>query len=307
MRRLGLYPLRRILAPSLVLTVTAPAFLSGWTIACGTNASVENLGSKIVTQVAVLVQYRLESQLRQAHEVLNGRLPKRLNAADTKRAHASLREPTRLEPLAFALTLRSPDVPVLHFANLPGEYFGVDATAEGVKLAVHGRNGRGCQFHSVCELGNRSKLLMAELGSSAPHSTVWYREAPQVRERVFSLVRISAAGQELVISLFQAVFDLDRGAAGVFPTNLHLRHLAEVLRTQRISGHGGTLFDDDKCAVVASSAGDLFNADAGRFERRRLAFAAQQFGRGEVPTASGSRFLRQRLSCLHSATWIRRA
>ena len=49
---------------------------------------------------------------------------------------ALLRDPARFESAAFALTRQAGDVPALHFANLRGEYFGVEATPEGTRIGV---------------------------------------------------------------------------------------------------------------------------------------------------------------------------
>ena len=56
--------------------------------------------------------------------------------AQTAKAREWLRNPVRFEPTAFVLTRLSPEVPTVHFANLRGEYFGVEATPEGTRVAV---------------------------------------------------------------------------------------------------------------------------------------------------------------------------
>jgi hypothetical protein len=45
--------------------------------------------------------------------------------------------------------------------------------------------------------------------------------------------------RQLFVSLSQPVYDIDGGVAGVFGVDLHLKQLADRLRTQRISAHGG--------------------------------------------------------------------
>ena len=67
-----------------------------------------------------------------------------------------------------------------------------------------------------------------------------------------------------MVSLSQPVYDADGGAAGVFGADLYLQHLADVLRTQRISSRGAAFVVDEKGLLVASSAGDaLFTGTAG--------------------------------------------
>ncbi|HSH88530.1 MAG TPA: response regulator, partial [Ramlibacter sp.] len=84
----------------------------------------------------------------------------------------------------------------------------------------------------------------------------------------FTPVRVSPERKQLTVSLAQPVFDADGGAAGVFGADLYLQHLADVLRTQRISSRGAAFIVDEKGLLVASSAGDaLFSASGASFER----------------------------------------
>jgi signal transduction histidine kinase/CheY-like chemotaxis protein/HPt (histidine-containing phosphotransfer) domain-containing protein len=270
-----MFPLRRILAASLVLLASVPAVLVAWTLGRASNESVEELAGKILTQVAALVQAGTENRLRQAHEVLNGLFPERLDASETERARAWLRQPARFEAMAFALTRLSGDVPVLHFANLRGEYLGVETTREGMRIALRPPAGTGRQFYLAREPGDRSHAQPAEAGNFEPRTTAWYTTAMQAKDRAFTPVRVSADRRQLMVSLAQPVFDADGGAAGVFATDLYLQPLADVLRTQRISARGAAFVVDEKGALVASSAGDaLFEQQGGRFERRSPAASA---------------------------------
>ncbi|HSV82685.1 MAG TPA: cache domain-containing protein, partial [Ramlibacter sp.] len=262
-------PLRRLLAASLVLLASVPAVLVAWVLVREANASVEELAGRLLTQVAALVQAGTEQQLRQAHEVLNGVFPARLSAAETERARAWLREPARFEAIAFVLARHSAEIPALHFANLRGEYFGVQAEPQGMKVGIRGPGGAGRAFYLAREPGDRSRGLAAESASFEPRTSVWYAGAMEAKDRVFSPVRVSPERRQLVVSLSQPVYDEDGGAAGVFAADLYLQRLSDVLRTQRISAHGGAFIIDEKGALVASSAGDpLFAQAQGRFERR---------------------------------------
>ncbi|MBI5276697.1 MAG: response regulator [Burkholderiales bacterium] len=268
-------PLRRILAASLVLLATVPALLVAWTLGRAGNASVEELAGRILTQVAALVQSGTEAELRQAHEVLNGLFPERLNAADTERARVWLRQPARFEPLAFALTRLSPAVPTLHFANLRGEYLGIEATAEGMKVGIRPLGGSGRSFYLAREPGDRARALPADPVNFEPRTTPWYSGAMQAKDRVFTPVRVSPDHEQLVVSLAQPVYDADGGAAGVFAADLYLKRLADSLRTQRISARGAAFVIDEKNALVASSAGDpLYEKVDWRHEMRSPAQSA---------------------------------
>ncbi|HVZ46225.1 MAG TPA: response regulator [Ramlibacter sp.] len=264
-----LVPLRRILAASLVLLATVPALLVAWTLVRASNESVDELAGRILTHVATLVQAGTENHLRQAHEVMNGLFRERLTPAETERARAWLREPAKFEPLAFALMRLSPEVPVLHFANLRGEYFGVEAVEQGMRIAVRPANGAGRDWWLAREPGDRHERLPSEPVNFEPRTTPWYGTAMQAKDRAFTPVRVSAESKQLVVSLAQPVFDADGGAAGVFAVDLHLQQLADVLRTQRISAHGAAFVVDERDALVASSAGDaLFEPVDGGFVRR---------------------------------------
>jgi signal transduction histidine kinase/DNA-binding response OmpR family regulator len=251
-----LFSLRRILAASLVLLAVVPALLVAWTLGRAGSASVEELGGRILGHVAERVQAGTENQLQTAHEVLNGVFPERLDAAQLARAREWLRNPARFEATAFALARLSPEAPALHFANLRGEYFGVEATPEGTRVAVRAMHGTSRSYWLAQEPGDRRKPLAMEASSFEPRTTVWYSGAMRARDRVFSPVRVSPERRQLVVSLSQPVFDADGGAAGVFATDLYLQRLAEVLRTQRISARGAAFVVDENNQLIASSAGD---------------------------------------------------
>jgi signal transduction histidine kinase/DNA-binding response OmpR family regulator len=265
MRRVSV---RRVLAATLVLLATVPALLVAWMLVRAGNASVDELAGKLLTQVAALVQADTEYQLRQAHDVLNGVLPERLQPAQLERARALLREPARLEATAFVLTRHSPEVPALHFANLHGDYLGVEATPAGMKVAVRQQSG-GRSIWLAQEPGDRSQRLADDSANFEPRTTAWYRSAMEAKGRVFSPVRVDPLRRQLVVSLSQPVYGTDGGVVGVAAVDLYLQELSKMLRTQRLSAHGGAFVVDERGALVASSAGDaLFTPAQGQFTRR---------------------------------------
>ena len=262
------FPLRGILAASLVLAATVPAVLVLWVMARSSSQAVEDLAGKILTQVAVLVQTGTEAHVRQAHDVLDGLFAEPLPAAELERARAWLREPTQFEAMAFALTRQSADVPVLHFGNLKGGYFGLERTAAGARVGVRKPDGQGRSFFQAGHPGDRSRPDAAETLNFEPRTTAWYAGALSAKGRVFTPVQVSGPRKQLMVSLSQPVYDADGGAAGVFGADLYLQHLADVLRTQRISSRGAAFVVDEKGLLVASSAGDvLFTGTAGAYQR----------------------------------------
>ncbi|MGV3569320.1 MAG: response regulator [Ramlibacter sp.] len=279
--------LRRLLAASLVLLATVPALLVALLLGRSATSSVEELAGALLTQVAAVVQAGTEHELGQAHDVLNGVFPERLAPAEQERARALLRAPQRLEPTAFVLARHSPSVPALHFANLRGEYFGLENTPQGMKVGIRAPGGAGRSFWLAAAPGDRSRPLPGEAGSFEPRTSAWYAGAMEAKGRVFSPLRVAPERRQLMVTLSQPVYDADGGAAGVFAADLYLQKLADVLRTQRISARGGAFVVDDKGALVASSAGDaVFVPAAGGFALRspadsanpiiRAAFAALQ-------------------------------
>src|SRR5205085_979478 len=138
-----LFPLRRILAASLVLLATVPALLVLWLMARASSQAVDDLAGKILTQVASSVQIGTEAHVRQVHDVLDGVFPERLAGAELERARQWLREPARFEAMAFALTRQSAAVPVFHIGNLRGEYFGLENSPEGARVGVRKPDGLG--------------------------------------------------------------------------------------------------------------------------------------------------------------------
>jgi signal transduction histidine kinase/DNA-binding response OmpR family regulator len=237
-------------------------------MARASSSAVEDLAGKILTQVAAQVQTGTEAHVQQVHAVLDGVFPERLAGAELDRARSALRSPVQFEAMAFGLTRQSADVPVMHFANLNGEYFGLESTANGAKIGIRKPDGSGRVFFDARFPGDRSHPAASEIRNFEPRSTLWYSGALRAKDRVFTPVQVSADRKELMVSLSQPVYDADGGAAGVFGADLYLRHLADVLRTQRISSHGAAFVVDEKGLLVASSAGDaLFTAEGGKFER----------------------------------------
>jgi signal transduction histidine kinase/DNA-binding response OmpR family regulator len=263
-----MFSLRRILSASLVLLATVPALLVLWLMSRASSEAVEDLAGKILTQVAAQVQIGTEAHVQQVHDVLNGVFPETLAGKELERARSGLRNPSQFEGMAFALTRQSPDVPVVHFANLKGEYFSVERTAESVRIGIRKPDGAGRLFYQASAPGDRSQSLEAEARNFEPRSTPWYAGALSAKGRVFTPVQVSATRKQLMVSLSQPVFDADGGAAGVFGADLYLQRLADVLRTQRISSRGAAFVVDEKGLLVASSAGDaLFTGEGGAFER----------------------------------------
>ncbi|HSV34419.1 MAG TPA: response regulator [Ramlibacter sp.] len=263
-----MFTLRRILTASLVLLAAVPAVLVLWMMARASTQAAEDLAGKILMQVAAVVQTGTEAHVRQAHDVLDGLFPERLGGAELDRARGWLREPARFEGMAFALARQSADVPVVHFGNLLGEYFGLEKTTDGARIAIRKPDGLGRVFFDARHPGDRSRPTDPEAGNFEPRSTPWYAGALMAQGRVFTPVRVSAARRQLMVSLSQPVYDADGGAAGVFGADLYLQDLADVLRTQRISSRGAAFVVDEKGLLVASSAGDaLFTGTPGQYQR----------------------------------------
>jgi signal transduction histidine kinase/DNA-binding response OmpR family regulator len=265
-----MFSLRRILTASLVLLATVPAALVLWMMARAGTGAVEDLAGKILTQVAAVVQADTEAHVRQAHDVLDGLFAENIGGAELDRARGWLREPARFEAMAFALARQSRDVPVIHFANRGGEYFGLERTDDGASVGIRKPGGAGRVFFKVAFPGDRTRPQSAEARNFEPRTTSWYAGALSAQGRVFTPVQVSAGRKQLMVSLSQPVYDGDGGAAGVFGADLYLQHLADVLRTQRISSHGAAFLVDEKGLLVASSAGDpLFRGAPGLPERTR--------------------------------------
>jgi signal transduction histidine kinase/DNA-binding response OmpR family regulator len=263
-----MFSLRRLLAVSLVLLAAVPALLVLWMLARASSDAVDDLAGTILTQVASTVQAGTEAQVQQVHGVLDGVLRERISGAELDRARAWLREPTRFEAMAFALTRQSPDVSVFHVGNLRGEYLGLEALADGARVSIRPQGGAGRTIYKAAYPGDRSRVEQSETRNFEPRSTPWYAGAVTAKGRVFTAVQVSAERKELMVSLSQPVYDPDGGVAGVVGADLYLQHLADLLRTQRISSYGAAFIIDEKGLLVASSAGDrLFTESEGKFQR----------------------------------------
>jgi len=265
-----LYSLRRILGFSLSLLALVPALLAAWLLTRASTSSVEEMAQGLLTQVAERIQLATEDHMRQAHVILNGLVSVRMTPAEEAQAREWLRHPAHFEAMAFALVHQTQDVPSVYLGTLLGAYLGMEATPEGVKVARREADGVGRQFFLSGRPGERGRPLAFETDNFEPRTRVWYAGAADAKGRVFSPVRVSMESRQLFVSLSQPVYDIDGGVAGVFGVDLHLKQLADRLRTQRISAHGAAFVVDERGALVASSAGDALFVDVGggRTERR---------------------------------------
>jgi signal transduction histidine kinase/CheY-like chemotaxis protein/HPt (histidine-containing phosphotransfer) domain-containing protein len=263
-----LFSLRRLLAASLVLLALVPALLVLWMLARASSQATQDLGGTILTQVAANVQTGTEAHVQQVHDVLTAIVGERPQGAELDRARAWLREPAKYEPMLFALTRQSPDVSVFHIGNLRGEYFSLHALEDGsTRVEIRPQGGVGRAIFKAVFPGDRQPIER-EQANFEPRSTPWYAGAVTAKGRVFTPVRVTGDGKQLMVSLSQPVYDPDGGVAGVFGADLHLKHLADLIRTQHISGHGAAYIVDEKGLFVASSAGDtLFTGTGASFER----------------------------------------
>jgi signal transduction histidine kinase/DNA-binding response OmpR family regulator len=268
-----MFSLRRLLAASLVLLAAVPALLIVWFLARASSEATQDLGGSILTHVAANVQAGTEAHVQQVHDAIGALVGERLGGAELQRARAWLREPAKYEAMEFALARQSQDVSVFHIGNLRGEYFGLQALPDGsARIEIRPPGGAGRLVYKAAFPGDR-KLVETEARNFEPRSTPWYADAVRAKGRVFTPVQVGADRHELMVSLAQPVYDADGGVAGVIGADLSLQHLANLIRTQRISAHGAAYVVDEKGLLVASSAGDtLF--DPSTLERTSPAHSA---------------------------------
>jgi hypothetical protein len=229
----------------------------------------KTLAGNVLTHVAAQVQTGTEDHLRQAHAVLNGLFPERMTPAHVAQAREWLRNPVQFEPMAFALTRQSAAVPTLYFGTCAANSWASRTRRTGAHVAVRPAGGAGRSVYQARQPGDRSRLLRSDKANFEPRLSHWYSSAMTAKDRVFSPVQVSVERKQLMVSLSQPVYDADGGAAGVFGTDLYLKPLADVLRTQRISSRGAAFVVDEKGALVASSAGDALFEPVDRQVRRR--------------------------------------
>ncbi|HEY8048888.1 MAG TPA: response regulator [Ramlibacter sp.] len=256
-----MFSLRRLLAASLVLLAAVPALLVVWMLTRASSQATQDLGGRILTQVAANVQTGTEAHIQQVHDVVGAIFAERLQGAELDRARAWLREPAKFEAMVFALARQSRDVSVFHIGNLNGEYFGLQSQGDGsARVEIRPPGGAGRLVYKAAYPGDRH-LIEKETRNFEPRSTPWYAGAVRAKGRVFTPVQVGAGHKELVVSLSQPVYDADGGVAGVIGADLSLQHLANLIRTQRISARGAAYIVDEKGLLVASSAGDtLFDS-----------------------------------------------
>ncbi|OOG43868.1 response regulator [Polaromonas sp. A23] len=261
--------LRRVLVTSLLAFAIVPSALVVWLMARGSERAVQDLAGGILFNVAARIQAGTEAHLSQAHTALNGLFPERLSAVQTEQARDWLRQSALFEPMAFALSRQSPDVPSLYFGNNRGEYFSVESATGGATVLLRGPTDTGLQAFMARRPGDRSRPLAVSQASFEPRTRSWYQGALAAKGRVFSAIQVGPGEPQLLVTLSQPVYDNDGGAAGVAGVDLYLQRLSALLQTQRLSAHGAAFIVDEAGALVAGSAGDaLFHDVQGQSVRR---------------------------------------
>lgn len=261
--------LRRVLVTSLLAFALVPSGLVVWLMARGSERSVQDLAGGILFNVAARIQAGTEAHLSQAHTALNGLFPERLSAAQTEQAREWMRQSALFEPMAFALSRQSPDVPSLYFGNNRGEYFSVESATGGATVLLRGPADTGVQAFMARRPGDRSRPLAVTQTSFEPRTRSWYQAALSAKGRVFSAIQVVPGQPQLLVTLSQPVYDNDGGAAGVAGVDLYLQRLSVLLQTQSLSARGAAFIVDESGALVAGSAGDpLFDDVQGQPVRR---------------------------------------
>ena len=257
--------LRRILVVSLLLFALVPAALVAGLMARSSSQAVEDLAGGILLNVAAKIQAGTEAHLGQAHNVLNGLFPERLNASQTEQAREWLRSGGAFESMAFALTRQSQDVAHLYFGNNRGEYFSVESAGSGATVSLRVPSDHALQVFVARRPGDRTKPLTIVPPAFEPRTRDWYQGALLAKGRVFSAIQAVPGRPELLVTLSQPVYDSDEGAAGVFGVDLYLQQLSRLLQTQSISARGAAFIVDEAGLLVAGSAGDaLFQTQLGQ-------------------------------------------
>ena len=264
-----IWSLRTVLVTSLMLFSVLPAALVGGLMYRSSQHTASTLANKIVSDVVQRVQLGTEAHIAEAHTLLNGLLPESPSGPQVLRARLLLEKPALFEQTVFALTRMTPNIPYLYFGTYKGEFLGVEAqsqnSVDGFRVGVRSTEDSGRRFFSALQPGDRSKALPPETKVYEPRNRPWYQAAMQARGRVFTQVYPSASKKQLLITLAQPVFGEDgqnQGASGVFAVDLYLKHLSELLQSQRISARGAAFLVDDEGYLIASSAGDALYSEA---------------------------------------------
>lgn len=300
------FPLRHILAISMVLLALVPTVLAMWLMSSAGGEAARALAGNILSQVAAVIKYDTEARLGQAHRVLNALFDERITPAQQDRARRWLLKPEQFEPMALALTRQSSDVPALHFANNKGDYFGLHAEGDTQHVSVRAGSGGAWHRYLVSQAGDRSQPVPPLTQEFEPRTRAWYMGAVEAKARVFSRVGIADDHRQLVVSLSQPVYDAHQGVAGVFAVDVHLKGLANALRTQNISARGAAYVMDETGLLVASSAGDvLFTQRDGQMHRTSPADSANEVIRASFNVLEAVRS-RQRADSVAMDTQLRR-
>jgi signal transduction histidine kinase/DNA-binding NarL/FixJ family response regulator len=252
------FSLSRILMVSLLVFALVPAGVVAWLMARSNVQALDDLGGKIVMDVARRVQIDTENHLQQAHTILNGIVAAAPGTAQNAQALAWLAQPESFEGPALSLTRQSPDVSYLFMANAHGDFFGVESIPLGVRIGIRGPKDIGRRFFLANGIGDRGTALPPEANNFEPRTRPWYKKAEEAGKRTFSPIYTSSSKQQLMISLVQPVYADGHALAGVFTADLYLRHLSDMLAAQSISAQGvAYLLDEHGFLVATSMAGDV--------------------------------------------------
>jgi len=267
-----IFSLRTVLVVNLLLFSLLPAGTVGWFLYRSNLESVQLLSGKIIMDMTERIKNDVESQLEQAHVVLNGMIHERPDAAAVLRVRRLIESPELFEQTAFSMTRMTPNVPRMYFGGHRGEFLSVEAFTEDnntrVRVRERKEGAEGRRSFLTEFPGDREHELPAEKGSYDPRTRPWYQMAIENKGRTFTPVSVSANDRQLRLTLAQPVYGKDGGALGVFAVDLPLKNLNQMLQSMHISSRGTVFLVDEQGFSVASSTGDeLFSGSASNLQR----------------------------------------
>jgi len=252
-------PLSWVLTVPFVLPTIGAVALVGYLFHQSGQATVENMGRKLLAQTNERVTQEVKTYL-QTPLLIN-----RLNVDAVNQKQLDLQNVPALESALFnrlqqfervtAVLFVSPQGKFRVVEQLPKLYLGIADPPQPDKLLIYHLDGQG----------RRGQLVTTVNGLDVRRDRPWYQRAVRTGKLGWNPISQYGTFKALTLDASQPVYDrTTKRLVGVFAVHIRLDYLSEFLRHLDISRFGQAIIMDQSGALVATSTPEqLYEAEAG--------------------------------------------
>ena len=246
------FPLRLILVVPFVLQIFAAVGLTGYLSLRNRQKAVNDLATKLQTEVSARIDQHLDSYLATARHLaqVNG---------DT--IDLGLLDPQDLEKLGhyFWKQMQLYNVGYISFGSATNEFassgrFFEDGRITVSEVSQRRNNDRNERIYNTDSQGNRTKV--ATLNKNYTFwKEAWYSETVQAGKPIWShIYQWEVAPEILSVSANRPVYDQNKNLLGVIGIDQRLTQISDFLRKLKVSPNGKTFILERNGLVVATSS-----------------------------------------------------